>query len=262
MPILDEFEKPARRVLNVFYVLDTSGSMGGAPITQLNCAMRETVEALRKQAKSNADAEVKVAVMEFNSNARWIQPNGPEAMEDFEWEDLEAGGLTAMGAALKELDSKLSRKAFLNSMTGAYLPVIIFMTDGYATDDYKKQLDVIRQNKWYTRATKIGFGLGDDPDLKMLSEVVGNCEAVIKTADLDLFAKLIQFASVTASMMASTSRTSSQALGGSDVVTGALAAAGVDPEDVTVSAQDVGTYSAEPVQPAGVAADDDDDEWD
>ena len=113
--------------------------------------------------------------------------------EDFEYEYLEAGGLTDIGAALKELNSKLSRHAFLNSMTGALMPVIIFMTDGYATDDYSKTLEEIRKNRWFARGTKIGFALGDDPDLKMLSSVVGNSEAVIKTTDLDLFKRLMKF---------------------------------------------------------------------
>lgn len=222
MPIIGDLEKPARRVLHIFYVLDTSGSMGGAPIATLNRAMEETVEVLRKQAKSSADAELKIAVLQFNSGAKWVQPNGPEDMEDFIWEDLTAGGLTDVGAALKELDSKLSRNAYLHSMTGAYLPIIIFMSDGYATDDYQKALTQIRQNKWFVRGTKIGFALGDDPDMKMISEVVGNCEAVVKTDNLDIFARMIKFASVTSSMLCSTSRTSAESITGADVIEDAI----------------------------------------
>ena len=208
----------ARRALTVFYVLDTSGSMSGTPIATLNRAMNETIEALKTVAKSNADALLKVAVLEFNSGCNWVNPSGPEEMEDFLWEDLEAGGLTDVGAALKELDSELSRHAFLQSMTGAYLPVIIFMTDGFATDDYKKALLEIRNNKWFSRATKIGFALGDSPDMKMISEIVGNSEAVIKTEDLDLFARLIKFVSVTSTMNGSQSKTSDNGFTGADIV--------------------------------------------
>ena len=200
MPDINTLEKPARRVLNVFYILDTSGSMAGASIAALNRAMEETIDALKAQAKSNADALVKVSVMQFSSGCSWLQPNGPEELdEDFIWEDLQAGGLTDMGDALTELNKRLSRNEYLNSITGNYLPVIIFMTDGYATDNYDKPLAKIRQNKWFNRATKIGFAIGDDPDMKMICEVVGNSEAVVKTTDLQLFAKLIKFASVTSS---------------------------------------------------------------
>ncbi len=253
MPNLDKMEKAPRRELHVFYVLDTSGSMAGTPIAKLNHAMDETIASLKDQARSNADAQVKVAVLQFNSGSEWLQSMGPEDIEDFVWEDLSAGGLTDMGAALKELDDKLSRKKFLNSMTGAYLPVIIFMTDGYATDDYKKQLMEARKNRWFARATKIGFAIGDSPDVNMISDVVGNCEAVIRTDDLDLFARLIRFASVTASMLCSTSRTSDNPVDGADIVKNALQTEDA-PTDTVVSPDEV-TYTPEPP-----AQDDDADE--
>lgn len=219
MPNLEkDLVEVARKELHIFYILDTSGSMQGTPIAKLNKAMGETVDALRGVAKKNADALLKIAVLSFNSGCDWINRNGPEELEDFMWEELTAGGLTDVGAALKELDSKLSRKAFLNSMTGAYLPVIIFMTDGQATDDYKKALAEIRQNKWFHRATKIGFAIGDNVDEKMISEVVGNSEAVIHTDNLDTFVRLIKTVSVTASMLASQSKTSTTDTSAKDII--------------------------------------------
>ena len=142
MPSTDRLTESPRKELHVFYVLDTSGSMDGAKISALNHAMEECTEALKTLAKSNGDAKLKIAVMEFNSGCKWITSNGPEDLEeDFEYEYLQAGGLTDIGAALRELNNKLSRHAFLNSMTGALMPVIIFMTDGYATDDYTRALE-------------------------------------------------------------------------------------------------------------------------
>ena len=245
MPDITELERPPARVLPIFYVLDTSGSMKGAPIATLNRAMEETIEALKKLAKSQADAILKVAVLEFNSGCKWMQPAGPEEMEDFIWEDLSAGGLTDVGATLKELNSKLHQSAFLGSMTGAYIPVIIFMSDGCATDDYKKALTEIRENKWFRRATKIGFALGDDPDVGMIADVVGNIEAVVKTEDLELFAKMIKFASVTSSMLCSTSVTTTS-VGGEDIVK-IMKEQGDVPD--TIIGIDPRAYDPEPVLP-------------
>lgn len=257
MPSFSDLEEAPRRELTIFYVLDTSGSMAGEPIAQLNRAMEETVDILKKQAKSNADAKLKIAVLEFNSECRWLNDKGPEDMEDFMWSDLRAGGLTQVGDVLTELDSKLSRNAFLQSMTGAYLPVIIFMTDGCATDEYDKALAKIRQNRWFTRATKIGFALGDGADLKMISEVVGNSEAVVHTDDLELFKKLIRFVSVTSSMMASTSRTSTEPLTGATILD-QVVQSDPDVSAALVDAVEVGAYDAEPVPDSD---DDLDDEW-
>ena len=193
-----------RKDLHVFYVLDTSGSMSGDKISTLNRAMEETTQALSEVAKSNADANLKIAVLEFNTGCNWITSNGPEDLaNDFIWDPLKAGGLTDVGTALKELNSKLDRKAFLGSMMGSMFPIVIFMSDGFATDDYNKALEEIRKNRWWQRATKIGFAFGDDADLNMIGNVVGNGEAVIRTNDLELFKKLLKFVSVTSSMLRS-----------------------------------------------------------
>ncbi len=219
MPRISNLSESPRKELHVFYVLDTSGSMEGAKISALNHAMEECTEALKTLARNNGDAKMKIAVLEFNSGCNWITSNGPEDLEeDFEYEYLKAGGLTDIGAALTELNSKLSRHAFLNSMTGALMPVIIFMTDGNATDDYQKALQEIRKNRWFARGTKIGFAIGDDPDYKMLASVVGNSEAVIRTTDLELFKRLMRFVSVTASMLVSQSATTQAVNTGGDII--------------------------------------------
>ena len=85
MPDPTTLEAAPRRELHVFYVLDTSGSMQGQPIQRLNRAMEETTQALKQLAYHNGDAKVKIAVMEFNSVVRWMQPAGPEEMDDFFW---------------------------------------------------------------------------------------------------------------------------------------------------------------------------------
>lgn len=241
MPDRRELGPTTRKELHVFYVLDTSGSMVGDRISALNHAMEETIEALKTVAKSNGDAKLKLAVMEFNSGCKWITPNGPEDLTegDFRYDYLEAGGLTDIGSALKELNSKLSTHAFLNSMTGALMPIIIFMTDGYATDDYEKALEEIRQNRWFTHGIKIGFAIGDDPDLRMISSVVGNSEAVIKTTNLVLFKKLMKFISVTTSMRVSQPTTGNIESGGDFVKMAKI------PNDAKVSLPN-DEYSQEP----------------
>ena len=232
MPNFDSFESVPRRELDVIYVLDTSGSMNGLPIQRLNAAMGNTVDALQQMARHNGNAHVKIAVLEFNSMCRWMQPAGPEDLEDFFWTDLEASGMTYMGTALKELNSKLSRHAFLNSMTGSFLPVIIFMTDGYANDDSEVELAQIMQNKWFRNATRVGFAIGRNPDVQMIAKLVGDSEAVIRTEDLGVFARLLRFVTVSASTLASTSHTVDAAASGAAAVASAINDAGVDRDQV------------------------------
>ena len=218
MPDQSQFTSAPRRNLPVFYVLDTSGSMTGAPIEQLNRAMEETLDAVKQVAEHNGDAQVKIAVLDFNTTARWMQPAGPEDVEDFVWNDLSAGGLTYIGEALHELNSKLSKDEFLASATGGLYPIIIFMTDGYANDSWEKELEVIKKNPYFRRGVRIGFAIGDNADVEMISRVVGDSEAVLKTLDLGLFARLIRFVSVTSVSRASVSRTQPQDLTGASII--------------------------------------------
>ena len=67
----------ARKDLHIFYVLDTSGSMADAgKIGMLNRAMEETLDALQDVAKHSGDANLKIAVLEFNTGCKWITDNG------------------------------------------------------------------------------------------------------------------------------------------------------------------------------------------
>lgn len=253
MPIIPTEGTPCKD-LHIFFILDTSGSMEGAKIATLNRAMGETVNALKKLAKKNGDAKLKIAVMEFNTGCKWVTSNGPEDLEDednFVWDDLKEGGLTDVGAALTELDSKLSRTAFLGSMVGALMPVIIFMSDGHNTDNYEAALENIRRNKWFAYGTKIGFALGDDADVKMIASVVGDSEAVIQTSDMNTFEKLMKFAAVTSSMLNSESHTTRVGTTGADVLKKGIQDGMLDSKDISHLPQN--SYNPEP---------DPDDDWD
>jgi len=251
-----------RRELVIFYVLDTSGSMNDdGKIGVLNEAMRETSHVLENIAKSNADAEIKIAVMQFNSGAEWVTENGPVYLEDFVWDDLKAGGLTDIGMALNELYDKMSREKFLKSEVGQYIPVIIFMGDGYPTDNWEKALEDLKaSNKWFKRSTKIAFALGDAADEKVLAKIVGNSEAVVKTNDMELFKRLIRFVSATASMVNSSSRTSNNPINGGDIVSSFSEESGEPLDSFTPSLTAEEEEEISDVQDQ--VWDDDDDDWD
>lgn len=204
MNLYREMPSRPRRELHVFYILDTSASMRGTPIAKLNQGMRESLVELKSVVENNGDARVKVSVMEFNSRPRWLQPNGPEDLEDFLWENLTASGLTCMGAAISELDSKLSKDGFLKSSTGLYMPILIFMTDGFANDDYEVALEHANQNPLFRGAVKIGLAVGNDADFNMIEKVTGSADSVIRTTDLDQFIKLLVFVTESASTMSIT----------------------------------------------------------
>ena len=214
----EQFEEGIiQKELHIFYLLDVSGSMDGAPIAALNDAMRDTIFAMTD---IRAEAAIKIAVMTYANEAKWITcgKNNLENVEDFEWSDVEAGGMTYLGSALDLLKSGLSRNTMMASATGNKVPIIIFMTDGFPNDDWESALNEIRQNKWFSTAIKIGIALGDDADLKVLADVVGDKEAVIRANNLALFKSMLRVVSVVSGLSGSTSQTVTTQVTGAEIV--------------------------------------------
>ncbi len=195
-----------KKMLPIIYVIDTSGSMKGDRIAAVNEAMHECEAILKEKAMELPDAEIKIGAITFSSGAQWITSGGLVSLEDFYWADQTAGGVTDLGEAIKELESKLSRSGFLVSEVGYAVPVIIFMSDGYPGDDYKKALKHANENnRWFKSAKKIAIGFGE-ADNGVLEEITGNVESVITVNDLETLKKLIVAISATASMLAGQSR--------------------------------------------------------
>lgn len=214
---------PLKKVLPIIYVIDVSGSMSGDRIATVNEAMHECEDMLKEKAGESPDAEIKIGALTFASGAQWVTKGGLVSLEDFYWNDVSVGGVTDLGAALKELESKLSRSSFLVSDTGFCVPVIIFMSDGGPTDDWQKELKKANDNnKWFQRAKKIAIAIGDDADKEVLKELVGNMEAVVQSNDIKTLKSLIVEVSVSASMLAGTSRLVGDAADGSAILDNAL----------------------------------------
>lgn len=194
-----------RRVMTLFFVVDTSGSMSGERIASLNVAVREVLPMISDLSVNNADAKIKVAALEFSSGTEWMYDKPIEA-ENFQWRDLEAGGLTDMGEACIELASKLSTKAFMAEPMGSYAPAIILLSDGEATDDFERGLEKLKGNKWFKAAIKVAIAIGNDAENQhALAAFTGNKEAVLTVHNKEELKKIIRFVSVTASQVASTS---------------------------------------------------------
>lgn len=197
-------DKLPRRSLTVFFLIDTSGSMAGGKISSLNVAIRDTLPMLKQISSENTDTEIKIAALQFASGCDWMYPR-PLPVEDFEWNDLEATGLTSLGAAYQELQKKLSQTSgFMRESNASCAPVMILFSDGVPTDDAKHGLDHLKDNNWYKAAIKIAVAIGDDANKDVLKEFVNNhSEAVLTVHNVTDLKKMIYLVSVTASQVAS-----------------------------------------------------------
>jgi uncharacterized protein YegL len=212
MSLTDAVEIP-RRTMVLFFLIDTSGSMAGSKLGAVNTAIEEVIPAIKELSDENADAQIKIAALEFSAGARWITKNGPMELDQFHWNDLTAEGYTDFGEACKALNEKLSTKAFMKEATGSFAPAIFLLSDGEPTDEWQGELAKLKDNNWFKAAIKVAVAIGDDANKDVLKEFTGTMEAVLETHNAATLKKMIKFVSVRASQVASKS---SNATGGGD----------------------------------------------
>lgn len=169
----------ASRPLHFIWILDSSGSMAGEKIQQLNFAIREAIPAMQETAGENPNAQVLVRVVTFSDGARWHLSN-PTPVADFRWSDISAGGVTDMGKALLLVAEQLR----IPPMTDRALPpVLVMISDGQPTDDFGSGLKALIAEPWGKRAVRMAIAVGRDADHDVLTKFMGSAELKPLQAD-------------------------------------------------------------------------------
>ena len=115
---------------------------------------------------------------------------------------MDANGLTELGKAFDLLAAQLSIPPMPER---ALPPVIVLLSDGQLTDDYKKSMEKLKKLPWFRKAVKIAISIGQDADDEDLIEFTGNKELVLQANNATALAKMIKWASTTASMVSAPS---------------------------------------------------------
>jgi len=183
-------EKP-KKTMTVFFVVCTSKNMEGSKIAAVNAAIGELISASKEAAGKYEDAEIEIAALEFSSGARWITVNGPVAVEQFRWNNLETSGAADFGAACKALNEKLSRKAFMQKTTGYFVPEVFLFFDGKPTGDWRDGLALLKKNIWFRPAIKVA--IGDLANRDVLKEFTGTLESVCDAKNSAYLERWIKF---------------------------------------------------------------------
>ncbi len=183
-----------KRILPVIYVLQTSGSMSGQSIGELNNIVHDSLDIIRQQAL-HSDIDIRVSTLMFGNQAKWQVLN---AHADKYAPEFSASGLSNLGAALLELNRKLTRNDVL-LVEGCYLPIVIYVTNGLFVDDFESAVSELKRNQWYIRSRKVCFLTGDEYNIKNLTMLTGSAESILRGNDIDSFSRLIRFVSVSAS---------------------------------------------------------------
>lgn len=151
-------------------VVDTSGSMQGAPLEELNQGLQLFASSTREDAK--AARRVEVAVMAFDDTAQLVQDF--TTVHDFQPPVLRAGNATALGSAvIAALDLLESRKQkYREAGVAYYRPWIFIMTDGLPTDPpavLSEAVNRVHEAEEKKRAAVFSVGIGEQADMNFLT---------------------------------------------------------------------------------------------
>ncbi len=161
--------KLSTRPLHFIWLCDCSASMGdGGKIQALNNAIRQAIPLMRDAANDNPNAQILVRAIAFSSGAQW-HISQPTPVEHFDWEDLQADGITDMGKAISLLTEQLK----VPPMTDRALPpVLVLISDGYPTDDFNEGFRKLMSEPWGQKAVKVAIAIGDDVDYDVLQKFI------------------------------------------------------------------------------------------
>ena len=203
MGMFDDIDGIVKRQMVLFFVVDTSGSLQGTKIGAVNTAIREVLPELKDAGGS--DIDLKVACLTFSSGCQWMYST-PIASDSFQWTNVDADGVTDLGAACRELNEKLSKNGFLKAPSGSVAPVIFLLSDGEPTDDFESGINLLQQNNWFKHGIKVAVAIGDDANKDVLAKFTGNIEAVITVHTPEALRKWIRKVSITSSQIGSRSQ--------------------------------------------------------
>lgn len=159
----------ARR-LPVYLLLDTSGSMYGEPIEAVRTGIQTMLSAL--QSDPYALETAYLSVITFNSSAQQVSPLTEVAT--FQEPNIQAGGCTALGEALKLLAERVDAEVVKTTTDtkGDWKPLVFIMTDGFPTDDVEVGIEALKKVKLGTVVACAAGTNAADEVLKKITENV------------------------------------------------------------------------------------------
>ena len=136
-------------------VLDTSGSMIGKPIAELNQGLIDFYEEI--EGDETTSQRLEIALISFNNTSLLVQE--PALVENVAIPELKANGCTAMVSALKDAIQLVEDRKSWYKSTGQkyYRPWIILMTDGEPTDDKNEVYGLSQKIKMDTENKRYVF---------------------------------------------------------------------------------------------------------
>lgn len=167
----DLVDNPTPRV-PVLLCLDTSGSMQGDPIRELNLGVQQYMAEMMSDDLTRFSAET--AVVSFDSAASCVADF--DTTDRMQVPEMAAGGMTRMGEGLLLALELLEKRKAQYKATGVdyYQPILVVMSDGCPNGDRRVWEEACERIAALCAARKlsvVAVGLGANADMELLAKV-------------------------------------------------------------------------------------------
>ena len=199
----------AKQKLHVVMLIDTSRSMQGERIAQVNSAIADIHKYLVDLQGENTNVDFYISIMTFANKAEFVPGYKGVNVNDMTPPKLKAIGYSNLHCAYAELAPMLHKESNGGMMPdfGGIAPIILLITDGHPTKSAEAQLNDLRALPWFRVSLRYGIAieLDDARTMKVLTDFTEDKDCVIKCIDSSTLAKIIQIIVMTASMVKSQS---------------------------------------------------------
>ena len=154
--------------------------MAGAKIQSVNDTMENVISELKLYSDKT---DMFVNVLSFARKSKWMFKQSVN-IEDFDWIELLANGMTSLGSACKQLAKDIENN--INHEEAS----IILLSDGLPTDDFDEGLEKLNKSLSNKNAKRYAIAL-EGADINTLNKFTGNTDNVFQLESLDTLMEFI-----------------------------------------------------------------------
>lgn len=199
----------AKQKLHVMMIVDTSRSMQGERIGQVNSAIADIHKYLVDLQGENTNVDFYISIMTFANKAEFVPGYMGVNVNDMTPPKLKAIGYSNLHCAYEELAPVLHKESNGGMMPdfGGIAPIILLLTDGHPTKATEKQLAELKKLPWFRASLRYGIAieLNDARTMRVLTDFTEDPDCVVECIDAATLAKIIQIIVLTASKVKSQS---------------------------------------------------------